>query len=98
VLEKRKILDKIEVLEDGTIQAREVTRVLEDGEILSQSFTNRIVIEPGDNTTTMDQRIKDVSGVIHTDAIVGAFQAKKAAREAKKKGLKQERPKGKSKE
>jgi hypothetical protein len=45
----------------------------------------------------MDQRIKDVSGVIHTDAIVSAFQAKKAAREAKEKGFKQGRPKGKAK-
>ena len=43
MLEKEIVTDKIEILEDGTIQTREVTRIIEDGEIISQSFTNSIL-------------------------------------------------------
>ncbi len=80
MLEKTKVIDKIEILEDGTMQIREETRILEDGEIISRSFTNRQVIEPGDDVSQLEQRIKDISGVIHTAEVVTDFQAKKAAK------------------
>ena len=35
-LTKETVVDKIEVLENGTLQVRTATRVLEDGEVLSQ--------------------------------------------------------------
>ena len=47
-LSKETVVDKIEVLENGTIQVRAATRVLEDGEVLSSSY-HRHVLQPGDD-------------------------------------------------
>ena len=44
-LTKETIVDKIEVLEMGQLQVRTVTRVKEDGTLLSSSFS-RHVVEP----------------------------------------------------
>ena len=44
-LTKETVVDKIEVLEMGQVQVRTVTRVKEDGVVLSSSF-HRHVIEP----------------------------------------------------
>ena len=44
-LTKETVVDKIEVLEMGQLQVRTVTRVKEDGTLLSSSFS-RHVVEP----------------------------------------------------
>ena len=37
-LEKQVVIDKIEVLENGTVQVREATRIVEDGEVISTTY------------------------------------------------------------
>ena len=61
-LTKETVVDKIEVLENGTIQVRTATRVLEDGVQLSQAFHRHVVnpsIKSGDPLTWGDT---DISG------------------------------------
>jgi hypothetical protein len=53
---KEVVIDKIEVLESNAIQVRKVTRVLEDGEMLSQSY-HRHVLQPGDDLTNEDPKV-----------------------------------------
>lgn len=85
MLEKVILNDKIEILEDGSVQVREVTRVLEDGKILSQKNTNRLVVTPGADINKLDDdRVKSVCNVIHTKDVVDKYKTKIA--EAKKKG------------
>ena len=48
-LSKVTVVDKIEVLEKGSVQVRTATRVLEDGVELSSSF-HRHVVEPSVKT------------------------------------------------
>ena len=55
-LTKEIVIDKIEVLESNAIQVRKVTRVLEDGEVLSQSY-HRHVLNPGDDLTNEDPKV-----------------------------------------
>lgn len=75
-LTKEVVIDKIEVLEDGTIQTREETRILEDGVIISRAYTNRTVIEPGQDVTEEIQKVKDIVAVVHTKPIVDDYKAK----------------------
>jgi len=77
-LEKLEVIDKIEVLEDGQIQVRESIRIMEDGVMLSQSY-HRHVIEPDADSSKEDKKVKDVAGVVHTQAVKDAYIAKKAA-------------------
>jgi len=76
-LEKEIVNDKIEILEDGTIQIREVTRIVEDGVIISQAFTNRRIIEPGDDTSHEDDDIKNTVKIFQTDKKITKFLVKK---------------------
>lgn len=74
-LVKEVLVDRIEILEDGQMQIRQATRILEDGVIISQSF-HRHVVAPGDNLDVEDIRVKNVGSVIHTKAVKGAYAAK----------------------
>ena len=55
-LVKEVVIDKIEVLESGSIQVRQATRVLEDGEVLSTSY-HRHVLERDADLTNEDPRV-----------------------------------------
>jgi hypothetical protein len=59
-LTKETVVDKIEVLESGAIQVRQVIRVLEDGEVLSQSY-HRHVLSPGDDLTNESSKVVAVA-------------------------------------
>ena len=62
-LTKETVVDKIEVLESGTVQVRTATRVLEDGEVLSSSF-HRHTLEPGADLTNEDPKVAAVATAI----------------------------------
>ena len=62
-LSKETVIDKIEVLESNTIQVRSATRVLEDGEMLSQSY-HRHVLQPGDDLTNEDPRVVAIANAM----------------------------------
>ncbi len=81
-LTKEVVTDKIEILEDGTIQTREVTRILEDGVVISSQYTNRKIIEPGQDYSAEPQRVIDVVAAVHTKNCRDVFAAKKALAEA----------------
>ena len=76
-LTKEVAIDRIEILEDGQMQIREVTRILEDGVLLSKSF-HRHVVSPDSDLTKEDARVVQVCGVVHTPEVVAAHKARKA--------------------
>ena len=55
-LTKEVLIDKIEILESGSIQVRQATRVLEDDVVLSTSY-HRHVLERGADLTGEDPRV-----------------------------------------
>lgn len=71
-IEKVVVVDKIEVLEDGVIQVRQATRIVEDGNCLSETF-HRWVLVPGQDVADQDSRVQSIAGVIWTPAIVDAY-------------------------
>jgi hypothetical protein len=73
-LTKDTIIDKIEVVEDGVVQVRQATRILEDGNVISQSF-HRWTIVPGQDYSNQDDRVKAICQVTHTSSVVTAYQA-----------------------
>ena len=79
-LTKETIVDKIEVLEDGQVQVRTATRVMEDGVQLSSSF-HRHVLAPGDDLTGQDARVSAIATATWTAEVVTAWEAKVAAEE-----------------
>ena len=55
-LTKETLVDRIEVLDTNAIQIRTATRIIEDGELLSQSY-HRHVLQPGDDLTNEDPKV-----------------------------------------
>jgi hypothetical protein len=78
-LEKKVVIDKIEVLEDGQIQVRQATKVLEDGKEIGKTYY-RWVISPGDDFSKQDKRVKDIAQVVHTQEVKDAYIAKQAGK------------------
>ena len=60
---KETVVDKIEVLESNAIQVRSATRVLEDGEVLPQSY-HRHVLQPGDDLTNEDPKVVAIANAV----------------------------------
>jgi len=80
-LEKVHVVDKIEVLENGTIQVRCATRVLEDGEVLSSSF-HRHVLHPNQDLTDEDPKVVAIANATWTPEVISAYEAMVAEQEA----------------
>ena len=59
-LTKEVVIDKIEVLESGSIQVRQATRVLEDDVVLSTSY-HRHVLERDADLTNEDPKVAAVA-------------------------------------
>jgi archaellum component FlaF (FlaF/FlaG flagellin family) len=73
MLEKVEIVDRIEVVENGSIQVRTKTAILEDGKQISGNF-HRHVVAPGDDYSKQDARVKAICAATHTAAVVTAYK------------------------
>ena len=77
-LEKVTSVDLIEVLENGCVQVRTKTAILEDGKQISSTFHRHVVV-PGDDYSKQDARVKAICAATHTAAVVAAYKAAQAA-------------------
>ena len=74
MLEKVNVVDRIEVLENGAVQVRTKTAIMEDGKQISGSF-HRHVVAPGDDYSAEDARVKAICAATHTDGVIAAYKA-----------------------
>jgi hypothetical protein len=73
-LEKQVVVDKIEVVEVGIVQVRTATRIVEDGNVISQSY-HRHTIAPGQDYSNEDARVQAICQATHTAEVIAAYQA-----------------------
>ena len=81
-LTKVTVVDKIEVLEKGSVQVRTATRVMEDGVELSSSFHRHVVVpstKTGDtwadtDISGEDARVQAVATATWTNSVKTAYQ------------------------
>ena len=78
MLEKQIAIDKIEVLEDNTVQVRQVTRIIEDGTELSASY-HRWALNPGDDITGQDSKVVAIANAVWTPEVIAAYKAQQEA-------------------
>ena len=78
MLEKIAVVDRIEVMENDSIQVRTKTAIMEDGKQISGTF-HRHVVSPGDDYSGEDARVKAICKATHTAAVVAAYKAAQAA-------------------
>jgi len=71
-LEKVISADLIEALENGSVQVRTKTAIMEDGKQISSTF-HRHVIAPGADYSSEDARVKAICAVVHTSEVIAAY-------------------------
>ena len=73
-LSKEVVIDKIEVVENGIIQVRQVTRIMEDGQQLSSSY-HRWSLTPGQDVSDQPANVQAIAAAAWTEEVVAAYQA-----------------------
>tara|TARA_R110000868_G_C10656742_1_gene745455 strand:- start:38 stop:289 length:252 start_codon:yes stop_codon:yes gene_type:complete len=73
-LEKKVIVDLIEVVANGSVQVRTKTAVFEDGEEISHKF-HRHVVAPGADYSAEDARVQAICAATHTAEVIAAYVA-----------------------
>ena len=73
-ISKETVVDQITVTENGVVLFREVTRVLEDGVQLSQTY-HRTSLPPGQDLTGIPDNVVAICNVAWTPEVIAAYQA-----------------------
>lgn len=77
MLKKTQTIDRIEIFENGTVQIRTKTIILEDGVQISETL-HRHGVSPGDSYANEDARVQAICAVTHTATVVDAYKATQA--------------------
>ena len=80
-LTKQTVVDQITVTENGTVLYREATRIMEDGNQISQTF-HRSSLTPAQDLTGVPTNVVAICNAAWTAEVVAAYQAAQAAAEA----------------
>jgi len=73
-LEKVIEVDKIEVVGEYSIQVRQATKVLDDGRQIGGVSYNRYVVQPSDNWSNDDPKVKKIADALFDDDCKEAWQ------------------------
>ena len=80
-LTKTTVIDQITIAENGTVLYREATRIMEDGNQISQTF-HRSSLTPAQDLTGVPANVVAICNVAWTAECIAAYQAAQAAAEA----------------
>jgi hypothetical protein len=73
-LEKIISVDLIEIVENGIVQVRTKTAIMENGEQISGTF-HRHVVAPGDDYSAEDAKVQAICAAVHTAEVIATYQA-----------------------
>lgn len=76
-LSKETVVDQITVTENGIVLYREATRIMEDGQQLSQTY-HRTSLTPGQDLAGQPANVVAICNVAWTPEVVAAYQAQMA--------------------
>jgi hypothetical protein len=77
-LTKQTVVDQITVTENGIVLYREATRIMEDGNQLSQTY-HRSSLIPAQDLTGVPTNVVAICNAAWTAEVVAAYQAAQAA-------------------
>jgi hypothetical protein len=73
-LSEVKVIDKIEVVENGTVQVREATKIMKDGEEIAKTY-HRWSFAPASDVSAMPANVQAVCAAAWTPEVVAAYEA-----------------------
>jgi hypothetical protein len=73
-LTKETVVDQITVTENGIVMYRQATRIMEDGNQLSQTY-HRTSLIPGQDLTGQPANVAAICNLTWTEEVIAAYQA-----------------------
>jgi DNA-binding transcriptional LysR family regulator len=73
-LTKQAVIDQITVTENGVILYREATRIMEDGNQISQTY-HRSSLTPAQDLTGVPANVVAICNTVWTPEVIAAYQA-----------------------
>jgi len=80
-LTKQVVIDQITVTENGIVLYREATRIMEDGNQISQTY-HRSSLTPAQDLTGVPANVVAICNAAWTESVISAYQAAQAAADA----------------
>jgi len=77
-LTKQTVVDQITVTENGIVLYREATRIMEDGNQLSQTY-HRTSLTPAQDLTGQPANVVAICNAAWTPEVIAAYQAQQGA-------------------
>ena len=77
-LTETKVIDKIEVIENGTVQVREVTKIMKDSEEIAKTY-HRWVFTPASDVSGQPSNVQAICAAAWTPEVIAAYEAQQAA-------------------
>ena len=74
---KETVVDQITVTENGAVFYREATRIMEDGNQISQTY-HRSSLTPAQDLTGVPANVVAICNTVWTEAVIAAYQAAQA--------------------
>jgi hypothetical protein len=84
-LSEVKVIDKVEVVENGTLQVREATKIMKDGEEIAKTY-HRWSFAPGSDVSEMPPNVQAIAAAAWTVEVVANYKVFLAEQEARMKG------------
>ena len=78
MITKETVVDQITVTENGIVLYREVTRIIEDGKVLTKTY-HRTSLTPGQDLEGQPANVAAICNTAWTPEVVAAYQAQQAA-------------------
>jgi hypothetical protein len=76
-LTKQTVIDQITIAENGTVLYREATRIMEDGNQISQTY-HRSSLTPAQDLTGVPANVVAICNTVWTAECIAAYQAAQA--------------------
>jgi hypothetical protein len=77
-LTKEVAVDQITVTENGIVLYREATRIMEDGNQISQTY-HRTSLTPGQDVSSQPANVQAICAAAWTDEVIEAYEAQQEA-------------------
>ena len=71
---EKTLVDKVELVENNSIQVRTATVIERDGTEISRSY-HRHVVSPGQDISNEDAKVQAIANAIWTAEVIAAYQA-----------------------
>ncbi len=73
-LTKQTVVDQLSIAENGTVLYREATRIMEDGNQISQTY-HRSSLTPAQDLTGVPANVVAICNTVWTAEVIAAYQA-----------------------